>query len=90
MPTLFSDCIECTDEKNDLEIMEILIAKKIPTEIAIKIVKCNYNYFRCDICEKSLCQSHAYKSHQPIGTISCSYCIKKLWCKMYQNMLNPV
>lgn len=85
MPTVFSNCEDCvyldnfpikhivnTSYKRDIQTMNLLMLKKMPKEIAIKIVKMSKLYANCRTCGVKLCCNHLRLND--MGSPMCSNC----------------
>lgn len=70
MPTIFSNCKECCfievlgldNNINNLYLDDLkkcqIINKKLPNELAIKIIKMSKSYNHCGRCNIKLCNNH--------------------------------
>lgn len=94
MLTELSKCIDCNfltvspksnsynkslkENYEKLEILKIFL----PTELAIKIVKMTYTYFKCCYCKLLVCKEHAGIEYEECGVshlepiVLCGNCMK--------------
>ena len=85
MPTIFSNCCDCsylhwmpldnivnTSYKKDFDTMNLLSVQGLPKEISIKIVKMSKTYTKCRNCDGILCDTHL--RYNDIGSPLCGNC----------------
>jgi hypothetical protein len=75
MPTIFSDCNECSHIKSldtnhylnkryklHLEKYNVLLLTCLPVEICLKIMKISNNLLKCSYCNNKLCSYHSARA----------------------------